>query len=107
MTRKPFTLRLDNATHATLAHLSEELHRPMNQLVQEALGDYLDRKSREVERQLGERLDRLRRYRQQDPGFEHAIDAFAKAEVLNDDAAEGTADTEKTVRSEMRNMLNG
>lgn len=79
----------------------------MNQLVQEALGDYLDRKSREVERQLGERLDRLRRYRQQDPGFERAIDAFAKAEVLNKDPAEGTADTEKTLRSEMRDMLNG
>lgn len=78
----------------------------MNQLVQEALEEYLDRTSRQVERQLEERLERLRNWRQGDPGFEHAIDAVADAEVASEDPAEGkVVDGNGDLRSGLRELL--
>ena len=68
------------------------LKRPMNQLVNEAVQDFVDRRSREVEHDLEATLAKLRAYRQRDPHFVQAIAAIADAEarVGKNDPAEGT-----------------
>lgn len=106
MLRKAFTLRIDEETHGALANLSRILHRPMNQLVQEALAAYLDHRSREVERDLEARLASLRACRRRDPDFEDAIAAFAEAEARFDDPIEGEPlETAGPIRQEIRRLL--
>ena len=75
-----------------LAVLVVTLKRPMNQLVNEAVQDFVDRRSREVEHDLEATLTKLRAYRQRDPHFVQAIAAIADAEarVGKNDPAEGT-----------------
>lgn len=107
MTRKAFTLRIDEETHGALANLSRILRRPMNQLVQEALASYLDRRSRAAESELEAQLASLRAYRRRDPDFEDAIAAFAEAEARLDDPLEGElVDTAGPVQDEIRRLLN-
>jgi hypothetical protein len=52
MSRKPTTVRIEPLAQAALENLSRVLKRPMNQLVNEAVKDYVDRRSREVEYDL-------------------------------------------------------
>lgn len=63
----------------------------MNQLVNEALEDFVARRSRQVERDLETTLARLRAYRARDPHFEEAITAAVEAETQHgqDDPAQG------------------
>ncbi len=61
----------------------------MNQLLNDAVRDYLHRQGTR-ERSLGESLDRLRKYRQRDPDFRESIAAFADAEATLQDPLEGT-----------------
>jgi hypothetical protein len=63
----------------------------MNQLVNEALQDYLERRSSAVERDLELTLARLRAYRRRDPHFKAAIVAIVDAEATlgKEDPAEG------------------
>ena len=67
MASKPTTFRIDPPAQAALEHLSRVLKRPMNQLVNEAVKDYVNRRSREVERDLEGTIAKLRAYRQRDP----------------------------------------
>ena len=53
----------------------------MNQLVNEAVKDYVERRSREVEHGLEATLAKLRAYRQRDPHFKEAIGALVDAEA--------------------------
>lgn len=81
MANKPTTFRIDPPAQAALEHLSRVLKRPMNQLVNEAVKDYVDRRSREVERDLEGTIAKLRAYRRRDPQFERAIESAADAEA--------------------------
>lgn len=91
MIRKASTFRIDPPVQAALETLSRVLRRPMNQLVNEALQDYLERRSGAVERDLELTLARLRAYRKRDPHFKDAIAAVVEAEATlgREDPAEG------------------
>lgn len=109
--------------HGALEHLSEVLNRPMNQLVNEALEDFVARRSRKIEQDLETTLARLRAYRARDSHFQEAIAAAVEAEALHgqDDPAQGKVVTgdlvngqlvepaEETgpVQSEIHRLLNG
>jgi hypothetical protein len=91
MPRKPTTVKIDPLAQAALENLSRVLKRQMNQLVNEAVKEYVGRRSREVEHDLEATLTTLRAYRQRDPQFNGAIAAFVHAEARlgKEDPAEG------------------
>lgn len=78
---KATTFRLEPNLQQGLETLSKILKRPMNQLVNEALKDYVSRRSQEVEQEIKVTLAALRAYRRRDPGFKQAIAAAATAEA--------------------------
>ena len=88
MSRKPFTLRIDDAERAALKNLSEVEGRPINQLLNEAIKNYLSRQGRK-ERSWEATLEALRKYRKQNAGLQRAIAAFVEAEATLDDPLEG------------------
>ncbi len=91
MASKPTTFRIDPPAQAALEHLSRVLKRPMNQLVNEAVKDYVNRRSREVERDLEGTIAKLRAYRRRDPQLERAIESIvdAEAQMGKNDPAQG------------------
>lgn len=89
MPRKATTVRLAPETQDALTRLSELLHRPMNQLVNEAVRDFVARRSREVESDLEYTLAQLRALRAQDPDFAAARKAWVDAEAAYEDPLEG------------------
>ena len=92
MSIKATTVRIDPPIQAALENLSQVLKRPMNQLVNEAVKDFVERRSREVERDLEATVARLRAYRKRDPHHREAIVAAARAEsgLGKNDPAQGT-----------------
>ena len=100
------------------------LKRPMNQLVNEAVQDFVDRRSREVEHDLEATLAKLRAYRKRDPHVAQAIAAIADAEgrAGKNDPAEGkvvlgklvggqlvderTSESVSPLQADVRRMLN-
>jgi predicted transcriptional regulator len=86
-----------------LEHLSEVLNRPMNQLVNEALEDFVARRSRQVEQDLETALTRLRAYRARDPHFREAIASAVEAEAQlgQDDPAQGKVVTGEFVNGHL------
>ena len=90
MSVKATTYRIDPVVQTGLSTLSKILGRPQNQLVNEAVRDFVARRSREVERDLEVTLEALRAYRKSDPDFERAIEDYVDAEAsLKEDPAEG------------------
>lgn len=90
MARKATTFRIDPTVQAGLSTLSKVLGRPLNQLVNEAVRDFVARRTKEVERDLEATLEALRAYRESDPNFERAIADYVDAEAsLKEDPAEG------------------
>ena len=90
MIRKATTYRIDPTVQAGLALLSKLLGRPQNQLVNEAVRDFVSRRSKEVEVDLEATLESLRAYRKSDSNFERAIADYVDAEAsLKEDPAEG------------------
>ena len=83
MPNKATTVRLEPSLQQGLETLSRVLKRPMNQLVNEALQDYVCRRSLEVAQELSMTLTALRAYRDRDPGFKTSIEAAAKGEVAH------------------------
>ena len=81
MPNRATTVRLEPTLQQGLETLSKVLKRPMNQLINEALRDYVSRRSHEVEQDLDQTLKALRAYRRRDPSFKSAIAAAAKAEA--------------------------
>lgn len=81
MSRKASTFRIEPSVRGALEHLSEVLNRPMNQLVNEALEDFVARRSLQVEQDLETTLARLRAYRARDPHFREAIATAVEAEA--------------------------
>jgi hypothetical protein len=88
MPRIPFTLRIDPEERVALENLSKIEGRPVNQLLNEAIKLYLLRRGPK-ERALGAHLASLRAYRNKDPGYGRAIDAFVNAEASIEDPLEG------------------
>ena len=90
MTRKATTYRIDPVVQTGLALLSKVLGRPQNQLVNEAVRDFVARRSQEVEADLEATLESLRAYRRSDPNFDRALADWVDAEAsLKEDPAEG------------------
>ena len=81
MPHKATTVRLEPSLQDGLETLSKVLKRPMNQLINEALHDYVSRRSRDVEHDLNKTVAALRAYRRRDPRFKAAIATAAKAEA--------------------------
>ena len=79
--RKATTFRLDPRLEKGLALLGEVRRVPLNRLVNEAVGEYLDTRSATVEAELEETLRRVKAYRQTDADFESAISKFTEAEA--------------------------
>ena len=88
MGRVAFTLRIDTEERAALENLSRIERRPVNQLLNEAVRNFLHRR-RPKERSLEASLERLRAYRKRDPQFRQARKAFIEAEASVDDPLEG------------------
>ena len=78
---KPKTLRLEPAFEVGLSLLKGVLHKPVNKMVNEAVGEYIRKRTAEVEADLTGVLAQIKSYRQADPDFKQAIAAFAKAEA--------------------------
>lgn len=90
MMRRATTYRIDPVVQAGLSTLSKILGRTQNQLVNEAVRDFVARRTREVEMDLEATLEALRAYRRSDPDFERAIADYVDAEAsLKEDPAEG------------------
>ncbi len=88
MTRKPFTLRIDDAERAALKNSSKVEGRTINQLLNEAVKNYLSRQGRK-ERSWEATLEALRKYGRQNGRFQRAVAAFVEAEARLDDPLEG------------------
>lgn len=85
------TLRLQPSYEQGLAILKRVLKIPINKMVNEAVGEYIRRKSAEVESELTTTLEQLQAYRLADPEFLAARQAFIEGEALHgkDDPMEG------------------
>jgi predicted transcriptional regulator len=81
MPNKATTVRLEPSLQRGLETLNKVLKRPMNQLINEALQDYVSRRSHDVAQDLSKALSELRAYRRRDPSFKAAIATAAKAEA--------------------------
>ena len=67
MERKRLTLRLDPRLYKALSSLSKRTHRSLNQIVTEAVSEFVARESKAVTRDLEETLRQLKKYSDQDP----------------------------------------
>jgi len=88
---KATTFRIDPSVRRKLMLLQSVLNKPLNRLVNEALEDFVEKRTAEVETDLLQILMRLRKYRRSDPKFEKAIAQFVNAEASlgSDDPVEG------------------
>lgn len=100
MARVPFTLRIDEEERAALEDLSKIEGRPVNQLLNEAVKNFLVRRSPK-ELNLEANLARLRAYRKRDPEFRQALDAFVESEASFDDPLEAEVVERKLVNSRL------
>jgi hypothetical protein len=88
---KTKTLRLAPDYEAGLALLKGVLGTPVNKMVNEAVGEYLRKRSAEVEADLTGVLAQVKAYRRADPRFKQARARFvdAEARLRGDDPLEG------------------
>jgi predicted transcriptional regulator len=101
MARIAFTLRMDEEERAALENLSRIEQRPVNQLLNEAVRELLLRR-RPKEQSLEATLERLRAYRQRDPEFREARNAFVENEATLDDPMEGEPVRGKLVNGQLQ-----
>ncbi|OFW07227.1 MAG: hypothetical protein A3H96_17040 [Acidobacteria bacterium RIFCSPLOWO2_02_FULL_67_36] len=94
--RRATTYRLHPHLQQGLALLGKVRKVSANQMVNEAVGEYLDARTAAVTADLEETLRRVRAYRETDPNFESAIAKFAESEARHgaNDPVEGTEDHE-------------
>lgn len=109
MVRKATTYRIDPNIQAGLSTLSKLLGRPQNQLVNEAVRDFVARRARELERDLEATLEAVRAYRKSDPYFERALADYVDAEAsLEEDPGEGRRAMDLgPARSRILHLLDG
>lgn len=108
MPRKATTVRLDPAAQAGLNKLSEILRQPVNKLVNEAVREFVVRRSKQAEDELISALEDLRAYRKLDPDFERSSSEFIESEVsAKHDPAEGPVVSEiGPTQKAVRKLLN-
>lgn len=75
------SLRLEPAHETGLGLLKVLLHKPLNRMVNEAVGEYIDKRTAEAEARTAGTLERLKAYRRGDPDFERDFAAFIAAEA--------------------------
>jgi hypothetical protein len=122
MAAKASTFRIDSAVQKGLEQLSQLLKRPMNQLVTQAVKEFVRRRTYQLELETESTLARLRAYRLNDPDFQQAINAVAQAEsrFAGEDPAQGEliegrlegdrltpADTTAPIQAEIHRLLQG
>lgn len=81
------TLRLIPEFEEGLALLRRTLGKPVNKMVNEAVGEYIEKRTAEIETDLTGVLEQIKAYRRADPHFRRDLDGFVNAE-----AAHGAAD---------------
>jgi hypothetical protein len=88
---KTKTLRLAPEYEAGLALLKGVLGTPVNKMVNEAVGEYIRRRSAEMEADLTGVLEQVKAYRRADPQFKQARARWVDAEARlgGDDPVEG------------------
>jgi predicted DNA-binding protein len=86
MKRSTAPLRIDPEQLEALEDLSKIKGRPVNQLLREAVMNYLNRRDRSS---FEGTVSALRAYRKQNPGFKMAIDEFVDAEAGFEDPLQG------------------
>jgi len=74
------TLRLIPEFEVGLGLLKNILHKPVNKMVNEAVGEYIERRTAEVETDLRGVLEKLKAYKRADPKFAAARAQFVEAE---------------------------
>ena len=90
MERVATTFRIDPVVKAGLSKLSKIQNMSLNQLANQAIREFVARRTLEVEGELESTLEDLRAYRKSDPNFERAIAAVVEAEIAaKHDPAEG------------------
>ncbi len=95
MERVATTFRIDPVVKTGLSKLSKLTRKSLNQLANEAIKEFVARRTLEVEDELEATLEDLRAYRKSDPDFEHAIAEVVEAEMtVKHDPAEGRVVTE-------------
>ena len=108
--RRATTYRLNPHLQQGLALLGKVRQVSANQMVNEAVGEYLDARTAAVTADLEETLRRVRAYRETDPNFESAIAKFAELEARHGarDPVEGTEDREARPAQRMvRQLIRG
>jgi hypothetical protein len=108
--RTATTYRLDPHFQKGLALLGKVRKLPLNRMVNEAVGEYLESRTAAVEADLEETLRRVRAYRKADPNFESAISRFADAEAAwaREDPVEGkTAPATGPAQRLVRKLIRG
>jgi hypothetical protein len=90
-TVKPRTLRLEPVYEVGLGMLKGVLHKPVNKMVNEAVAEYIRKRTSQVEAEMGSVLNQLKAYRRADPTFQQDKEAFilAEAEFGASDPMEG------------------
>jgi predicted transcriptional regulator len=105
MSNKATTFRIEPVGMEGLTKLSAILHRSQNKLVNEAIREYVARRTLELESELEATLEDLRAYRRRDPDFEQSIARFIDAEVsAKDDPAEGSVFVEDEQADAVRDI---
>lgn len=108
MERAHATFEIDNETREALTRLSDILHRPPQELVNDAVRAYVDQFGQRLSQDSMTTLDNLGAYRQSDPDFERAIAEFVEAETTLPDPTEGKPFKHAgPVQTEIDNLLNG
>ncbi len=108
--RRATTYRLNPHLQQGLALLGKVRQMSANQMVNEAVGEYLDARTAAVTADLEETLRRVRAYRETDPNFESAIAKFAESEARHGahDSVEGTEGREARPAQRMvRQLIRG
>jgi hypothetical protein len=113
-TRKPArratTFRLEPRLQRGLELLSSVRKAPLNRLVNEAVGEYLDVQATGLEATLEDTLRRIKAYRNSDADFEDAIAGFAEAEADHaaEDPVEGrTSRAQGPAQRQVRGLIRG
>jgi predicted transcriptional regulator len=109
MTRRATTFRIDEVSQEGLSLLSKLSGRSSNQLVNEAIKEFVAKRSLEIEDDLKATLADLRAYRLRDPNFDAALAKAAEIEAsVTDDPAEGKVVTEtEPLKVRLRGLLDG
>ncbi len=90
MERVATTFRIDPVVKTGLSKLSKLTRKSLNQLANEAIKEFVARRTLELEDELESTLEDLRAYRKRDPDCERAIAAVVEAEMtVKHDPAEG------------------